>query len=277
MSRCIGEVVFAAPTDVSENVDAYQPRMSGAFGDMQSQGGKSEDIQPSAADANGPPPSLGELRVINNTIPLSQNEPPPNEFGESGAHRRFGTGPMRSNDDGTRIGIGGGGGQFSTFPVKARSNTGVSMSAVGGESFSASVADALRLDGNEGADGERNDARARVTPPAVTIGGNTWDGDEYGRSHSRDVSQDSSQLPYAQDSQHQRSESRDALGVERGVRFRTPSMEVSGMGPIAPGVASPMYPSAGSGWAGRSMNTSSYDGEWEFEDEGIPWIRRHQD
>jgi hypothetical protein len=275
-------VVFAAPPEVSESTDAYlAPPTFGVVGETPSQ---TSDVQPQPADITFPLPAIGELRVVNNSatvLPL-QDEPPTNEFGESGAHRRFGSGPMRVGDDGSRIGIGGGGGQFSTFPVKARSNTGVNAgSGLGGESFSASVADALRMDGGEGADGERaegsENAKAWVPPPSVTIGGNAWDGDEFGNSHSRNASQDSTQLPYTQDSQPQRAGSRDALGVEKGVRFRTPSMEVSGMGPIAPGVASPMYPSAGSGWGGRSMNANAYDGEWEFEDEGTPWIRRHQE
>ena len=272
-------MVFTAPPDASVSTDGYQPP---AVGVTPNQTG---DMQPLPTDTSFPPATAGELRVINTsaTLPPPQDEPPTNEFGESGAPRRFGSGPVRVGEDGPRIGIGGGGGQFSTFPVKARSNTGVSMgSGFGGDSFSANVADALRMDGGGGdnVDSERSEVgenSKQWVPPAVTIGGNAWDGDEFSKSHSRNASQDSSQLPYAVEPQHQRSNSRDALGVEKGVRFRTPSMEVTGMGPIAPGVASPMYPSAGSGWGGRSMNANTFDGEWEFEDEGTSWIRRHQE
>ncbi|KAF8513294.1 hypothetical protein JB92DRAFT_2830442 [Gautieria morchelliformis] len=256
VSRCIGEVVFTAPpADMNENADVYQQPLSGGPGDAPNQGSQVEDAQPQPADGGFSTPNAGDLRVtmhvtkLSNTSP-TQDEPPTNEFGESGAHRRFGSGPIRTGDDGPRIGIGGGGGQFSTFPVKARSNTGAGTgSGLGGDSFSASIADALRLDGSEGANPERSDNRdsewVRVPPPSVTVGGNVWSGDEYGQAHSRTGSQDSSQLAYIQESQDQRTGSTDTLGVEKGVRFRTPSMEVSGMGPIAPGVASPMFPSAG--------------------------------
>ena len=264
---------------MKENADAYQLPTSGVIGDATSLGGPYEEILPPSADGRFSPTTAGELRVTNISTSTSGalEDSPSTEFGESGGYRRFGSGPVRASDDGTRIGIGGGGGQFSTFPVKARSNTGASLGL--GESFSTSVADAMRSDDGEGANVERNERRDSVKewvpPPAVTVGGALWDGEEHGKSHSRNESQDSSQLPYAQESQDQRAVSHDALSVEKGVRFRTPSMEASGMGPVAPGVASPMFPSAGSGW-GHNTNASSYDGEWEFEDEGTPWIRRHQ-
>lgn len=270
-------MVFAAPVgNNAEDFHTYQLPPTGMAGE-EGLGGPFEYVR-THADGGLPSPTT-ELRGTSMSMMSTsgpQNEPPLNEFGES-AYRRFGSGPMRTSDDGPHIGAGGGGGQFSTFPVKARSGTEASL-GLGGESFSASVANAMRSDEGEGADNERNERRESVKssqPPSVTVGGNIWSGDEFGTSHSQNETQDNSQLPYMQQPEDQHVESGDARGIQREVRFRTPSMETSSMG--QPGGASPMYPSSGAGSGrGHNMNASSYDGEWEFEDEGTSWIRRHQ-
>jgi len=135
------------------------------------------------------------------------------------------------------------------------------------------------MDDNAGQQQNDNNAgRQYNQPPVVNVGGSPWDGNDYSPSHNRNASQDSTYLPYTQTPEIQNSYTSSSLSVEKGVRFRTPSMEVSGM-TIAPGVASPTYPSTGGGWNGSSRGGTrvSSDGEWEFEDEGISWIRRYQD
>ena len=253
VARCVGEVVFSAPSDAGDSLGTYLPPDTGRG---------SEDVPP----ADGGQAS-GGLPLQQQQQPLAQDGM--GEFGEPGqGHRRFESGsvPVRMGDDGSRIGMGigmggGGGGQFSTFPVKARSPP---PGTAGAEpSFSAAVVDSLREPESGGVAGA----------PTVNVGGNPWDGDEYASGglggHARAESQDSVRLPYDPAPPPQQQQ----LGVEKGVRFRTPSMEVSGAGPVPPGIGSPVYPSAGGGWAGRAP---LYDGEWEFEDEGVPWIRRHQ-
>lgn len=236
-----------------------------------------------------------DLRVTNsNTKPFSTTGnasgvdglPLPSEFGESNAPRRFGmnSSTMSPTMIGSGSGLGSGtGGQFSTFPVKGRSNTAGSNATTGGLSlggdFESSISGALGL-------GENRDKNTNKDgTPNVTLDGTPWDGSSipFDPSHNRAQSQESTYLAYNAPAERQpiggagaSSEPGSTLSVGKGVRFRTPSMEVSGMQPIAPGVGSPMYPGGGSRWRGGGMRSSN-DGEWVFEDEGVPWIRKFQE
>jgi len=152
----------------------------------------------------------------------------------------------------------GTGGQFNTFPVKGRSNTAGSNATTGGLSlggdFESSISGALGL-------GENRDGA-----PNVTLDGTPWDGSSipFDPSHNRAQSQESTYLAYNAPTERQpvggvgaSNDPGSTLSVGKGVRFRTPSMEVSGMQPIAPGVGSPMYPGGGSRWRGGGMRASN--------------------
>ncbi|KIJ40998.1 hypothetical protein M422DRAFT_48793 [Sphaerobolus stellatus SS14] len=319
-TRCVGEVVFNAPTDATLNPDAYAPPSSAR---SSAHASTLNDLRRRPSEAQSPTDSaygrstLGDLRVTNPT-----EGPTASEFGESTGQRRYGTGPSPSFES-PRPGSGPSGGQFSTFPVKMRADSGLGGPNLGTEDFSASVASALRL-GDNGMDlppqiqednsytqmlpqihednnyrqmlpqtqgdnnyrqmlpqiQEDNNYRQKSPPPSVNVGGRPWNGSEYSQNHNRTFSQESTTLPYTHLPEPDGSFTGSTLSVERGVRFRTPSMEVTGM-TIAPGVASPTYPSAGSGWAhtnqaqtnqagigaGGENSRVSSDGEWVFEDE----------
>ncbi|KAF8580310.1 hypothetical protein K439DRAFT_1415439 [Ramaria rubella] len=271
VSRCIGEVVFSAPSEMNENGET-STLMNHPSEDVQQF--QQQQLQPSQMQHPPLPADYGTLsspdvRVVNPTPSAPQVME--SEFGGgAGVMQRFGTGPMsvsvRSEDGGV------GGGRFNTFPVKTRSNTVLSAgSGTGDDSFSASVVDALRQ--NEGGDDKTWDP----SPPAVNVGDNPWNGDEYGGSHVRNASQDSTQVPYAATAPYQ--QPTPALAPEKGVRFRTPSMEVSGMSPVAPGAGSPMYPHSGSGWAGRGAGShvSAYDAPVSPTQPDIPEDDREYD
>lgn len=214
---------------------------------------------PSPASGGVLSPTTGTLGLTNMSTSTrgSQDEFLSNESGEFGAYRWFGNGAMRASDDGQNINIDGGS-QSSMSSFKARSHTGTSSTRSLSFSENGLHVDTMHSEGLKGTDVERSERDARVVawaqPLSATEDVEFFDERMAGSSHSRDGSQEISSLPHMEP-QDQIVESRKG----KGVRFRTPSMEIFGMEPVLPGVASP-YPRGGGSWK-RDMHVSTYPGE----------------
>lgn len=269
-SRCIAKVVFNPGPEASVNADAYAPSNYLEGGADTSRLSDGTSAPPVVDTYNSQYQRTFYGDTVGSTLSSINTGPPVNEFGESlHPSRQYGsqTGPASPTSPDVLSGSAGGG-QPNMFPVRNLPPTLETPTEVGGDSFSANVVTALRY-----ADGETilNEPQTQQQAPP---------NESY---HNRkavvyDEEEEGSHLPYAQDNGRSNS-GVAAEAATSGVRFRTPSMEVSGRSPIAPGSGSPTHAQQPSAWTGATSRRSRRklsDGEWEFEDEGMPWIRRHQ-
>lgn len=265
----MAKVVFNPGPEVSISADAYDPRTSR---DADTSRVSDEPASYSNTYGSSQHPATNYTDTLSSPLPSNNVGLPTNELGElSSPRRQYGSqaGPIPSPPSyDLASGRNSGTDRFATFPVKNRQPTpalAIPPEISRMDSFGTNVAMALRY--AEGGESTTPSSNTPVNRKAIQY------------------TDEESQLPYVQYGNQNNEQSGHDIPV--GVRFRTPSIEVSGRPPIAPGVDSPTYPrelqqqqqqqpSAWSGGTPRRSRRKLSDGEWEFEDEGMPWIRRHQ-